>query len=115
MVTMFKKQKGIMDTERKQIRAAILPHYPKMGVRVARKRETVLTPWWPHIFEVSANFLCDDIDGLPNTGDDGRCVAMHWVKLKLGPVCGVEEGGVDWWSGTSSLDFGSWNQPHWCK
>ena len=78
-----------------QIQAAILPHYPKMRVGVARKRKTVLTPGGPHILEVSANVLCDDIDSLTNTGDDGRCVAMHRIKLELGPVGGVEEGGVD--------------------
>ena len=65
-----------------------------MGVGVARKRKTVLTPLRPHIIEVSANVLCDDIDRLTKTGDDGRCVAMHRIKLELGPVGRVEEGGV---------------------
>ena len=66
-----------------------------MGVGVARKRETVLTSVRPHILEVSVNVLCDDVDGLTSTGDDGRCVAMRRVELKDGPVGGVEEGGVD--------------------
>ncbi len=60
-------------------------------------QSTVLTSVRPHILEVSANVLCDDVDGLTmtSTGDDGRCVAMCRVELKDGPVGGVEEGGVD--------------------
>ena len=66
-----------------------------MRVGIARKWETVLTPLRPHILEVCANVLCDDVDSLASTGDDGRCVAMRRVKFKNGPVGGVEEGGVD--------------------
>ena len=65
-----------------------------MRVGVARKRETVLTPLRPHIIEVSANVLCDNVDSLTGAGNDGRCVAMHRVKLENRPVGGVEEGGV---------------------
>ncbi len=74
-----------------QGRAAKLPHKYNMGLGVARKRELILTSFQPHVVEVSANVICDDVDSLKNAQDDVGCIPVAQVELDLGPIGGIEE------------------------
>ena len=78
-----------------QLLVAVLPDNSHVRERVARKREQVFVALGPLIIEISAEGNRNDIDSLANRGDYGRRVSVCWVKLLLGPICRVEEGGTD--------------------
>ncbi len=78
----------------KQRKAAKLQQEFNMGSRVAWKRELILTSFQPYIVKVSANVICNDVDSLMNARDDGGYIPVAQVKLDLGPIGGIEEGGI---------------------
>jgi hypothetical protein len=59
------------------------------------KKGRVLIPIQPYIVKVTANVNCNDVDSLTKGQGDGGCVPVAWVKLDLGPIGSVKEGGVD--------------------